>query len=143
MPDDIESLIDAFGMAIVKKDHEALDVLLAPWIGVQAVLDQVQRSINELASEWEIEDGGWPAVFEGSAGQLTYDDLRAPRDFPPGVEIPERVTAENFAGWNSITFMPAEHIEALGFDAYCDAWFAAVQLRDGLHVGSLELIDPD
>lgn len=143
MPDDIESLIDAFGNAVVRRDHEALDVLLAPWIRVGAALDAVQRSVDEIAEAWELEDAGWPKEFSGSTSPLGYEELTAPSDFPPGRDIPDNVTAENFAGWTCITFSPREDDEALGFDAYCDAWFAAVRLADGLHVGSLETVDPD
>lgn len=143
MPDSVEDLIEAFGRAVLRRDHEALDVLLAPWIGVNPTLELFRTSFDSMAAEWELEPGLWPKAFEGSQGALSYVELRAPTDFPPGIEIPEQVTAENYVQWCAITLLPDSSDESIEFDAYCDAWFAAVRLPDGLHVGSLELVDPD
>jgi hypothetical protein len=141
VPDDVEKLNEAFGKAIIARDHEALDVLLAPWISVAAALDKVKEAVDETCREWEIDEALWPTEFESSSGSLSYDDLRAPSDFAPGVDIPAQVTADNYEGWQVITAFPPEG--EVEFDAYFDAWFAVVRLADGLHVGSLEIVDPD
>jgi hypothetical protein len=143
MSDETDQLIDAFGKAVIAKDHEALDVILAPWITVDAALSKFKANFDGMLDEWELPAGAWPTDFEGGSGVLSYDDLRAPSDFPPGIDIPDQVTAENYVGWNNTTFFPPEDDANFEFDAYCDAWFAVVRLADGLHVGSLELVDPD
>lgn len=96
-----------------------------------------------MLEEWDLAKGGWPAEFSTSAGLLSFAELTAPAEFPPGKEIPRQVTAANFEGWHCATFLPGEEDDAIEFDAYCDAWFAVVRLPDGLHLGSLELVDPD
>ncbi|MGH2907422.1 MAG: hypothetical protein ACRDKI_11745 [Solirubrobacterales bacterium] len=140
MPDDIDQLKPAFGKAVLARDHEALDVILAPWITVATALEKFQVCIREMLDEWEIAEDAWPTDFDAGGGLMSYEDLRQESDFPPGVDIPEQVTADNYVGWHNLTFYPDEEAE---FDAYCDAWFAVVKLPDGLHVGSLELVDPD
>jgi hypothetical protein len=141
VPETAEQLREAFGNALVKRDHEALDVLLAPWIGVNSALDKVRQAVDETASAWELAEQLWPTEFEASSGVMTYENLRAPTDFPPGVDIPPQVTADNYDGWNVITAYPPEG--EFEFDAYFSAWFASVRLADGLHVGSLELVGAD
>lgn len=143
MSDENDKLIEAFGNAVIKRDHEALDVLLAPWIGVNEALEKFRTCFDEMLREWELPAGAWPADFNGGSGALTFAELKEPSDFPPGVDIPARVDADNFVAWNHITFMPAEGDEAIEFDAYCDAWFASVQIAGTVMVGSLELVDPD
>lgn len=139
----VEQLIEAFGNGVVKRDHEALDVLLAPWISVQTALDQFRASFDEMLEEWDLPTGSWATDFEGGTSPLTYEDVRAPSDFPPGLDIPARVDADNYVAWAHITFYPPEDDEAFEFDAYCDAWFAIVQIAGTHMVGSLELVDPD
>lgn len=140
MSDEVEALKQAFGNAIVRKDIEALDVILAPWIKPDQVLRTMAEEVEQMGDEWALPAGTWPSEFETGTGVLDYEELRAPSDFPPGIDIPEAVTAENYVGWHSVT--PIAHKDA-EFDAYFDAWFAVVRLQDGLHVGSLELVDPD
>lgn len=143
MSEEVDKLIDAFGNAVVKRDHEALDVLLAPWIGVNAALDQFKAYFDEMLEEWDLPAGSWPTDFEGGTGSLSYEELRAPSDFPPGVDIPVRIDADNYVSWNNITFFPPEDDETFEFDAYCNAWFAVVQVAGTHMVGSLELVNPD
>jgi hypothetical protein len=141
LSEEIDKLIDAFGNGVIKRDHEALDILLAPWIGVGAALDQFQENVAEMSAEWELPDNAWPTDFEGAMEALSYESLREPTDFSPGKDIPARVDADNYVGWGHITFYPPEG-EA-DFDAYCDAWFAIVQIAGTHMIGSLELTDPD
>jgi hypothetical protein len=144
MGDTVEQLIEAFGNAVVNRDHEALDVLLAPWIGVNDTLALFENFFNELLVEWELPEGSnWASDFDGGSETLSYDEVRAPSDFPPGVDIPARVTADNYVSWSHITFVPNEGDDAIEFDAYCDAWFAVVQIAGTHMVGSLELVEPD
>jgi hypothetical protein len=144
MSNPVENLIEAFGKAVVRRDHEALDVLLAPWIGVDATLEKFESFFNELLVEWELPEGSnWAADFEGGSETLTYEQLRAPSDYPPGVDIPTRVAEDNYVNWSHITFVPDEGDDAIEFDAYCDAWFAVVQIAGTHMVGSLELVEPD
>lgn len=144
MSDTVETLLDAFGNAVIKRDHEALDVLLAPWLAVNATLDHFATFFNELLVEWELPEGSnWPSGFDGGSESLTYEELRTPSDFPPGVDIPDRVTQENYVSWAHITFNPSDSDDAIEFDAYCDAWLAIVQIAGTFMVGSLELVEPD
>ena len=140
MTEDVEQLKQAFGRAIIARDHEALDVLLAPWLTVAVALEKVDASITTMRSDWELPETEKPVGFETSSGVLSYDDLRAPSDFPPGIDVPAQVTSDNYVGWHSLTLIPVEDAD---FDAWLDAWFAVVRLADGLHVGSLEVVDPD
>jgi hypothetical protein len=140
MDEAVDRLKQAFGKAIVARDHEALDVILAPWISVESALDRVASSVREMCAEWDIPTDSWPVDFTASGGALDYDALREPTDFAPGLDIPAQVTAENYVGWHVITAYPPDEAE---FDAYFDAWFAVVELADGMHVGSLEVVDPD
>jgi hypothetical protein len=133
MSDDVEQFKQALGNALVAKDHEALDVLLAPWIRVSEALDPLREIAAAIAEEWDIDPTCWPTEFVADAGVLTFENL--------GPEIPDKVTADNYVGWHKLTFYPPEGVYE--FDAYCDAWFAVVRLADGLHAGSLELVDPD
>ena len=143
MSDDVLPFVEAFGRAVVAKDHEALDVQLAPWIRVADCLEQFRASFDSMLHEWGAPAGSWPARSEADRGVLTYENLREPSDFPPGIDIPEQVTADNYVGWYTLTFLAPEDDDELEFDAYCDAWFAIVKLPDGYHVGSLEIVDPD
>jgi hypothetical protein len=143
MSEEIDKFIEAFGNAVVKRDHEALDILLAPWLGVNAALDQFELNFDEMLTEWDLPIGSWPTDFDGGVSPLTYDELRAPSDLPPGVDIPARVDADNYVAWGHITFFPPEGDATFEFDAYCDAWFAIVQIAGTHMVGSLELVDPD
>jgi hypothetical protein len=141
--DQSDQLIEAFGNAVVKRDHEALDVLLAPWISVSTALEQFAAQFDEMLGEWDLPSGSWPSDFEGGVSPLSYEELRAPSDFPPGVDIPARVDADNYVGWGHLTFFPAEDDPTFEFDAYCDAWFAIVQIAGTHMIGSLELVAPD
>lgn len=143
MPEDTENLINAFGNALVRRDHEALDVLLAPWISVAAALEVVGSAVRSMAEDWDVSGDVWPTAAHGSTGSLDYEALRAHSDFPPGRDIPVEVDRENYAGWCVVTLEPSADDESIEFDAYCDIWFAAVRLPDGLHVGSIEAVDPD
>jgi hypothetical protein len=143
MTESIDDLISSFGNAVLQHDHGALDVLLAPWLRADETLTLFQSSFDAMAEDWDLPTGLWPAAFSGTTGVLDYADLRIPSDFPPGSDIPEQVTGENFVKWCSISLLPAETDEAVEFDAFCDAWFAAVRLQDGLRVGSVEVVDPD
>ncbi|MGH2957983.1 MAG: hypothetical protein ACRDKE_00140 [Solirubrobacterales bacterium] len=139
----MDKLINAFGHAVVKRDHEALDILLAPWISVNEALEKFRANFDSMLAEWELPAGSWPTDFAGGAASLTFEQLSEPSEFPPGLDIPARVDAENYVGWSHITFFPPEDDEAFEFDAYCDAWFAVVQVAGTQMVGSLELVDPD
>jgi hypothetical protein len=141
MDEAVEQVKQAFGKAIVAKDVEALDVILAPWLKPDQVLRTITAEVDDMGDEWGLPAGTWPTEFETGTGALGYEELRAPGSgFPPGLDIPEEVTAENYVGWHLVTAVA--HADA-DFDAYFDAWFAVVRLQDGLHVGSLELVDPD
>lgn len=140
MSEEVDRLKEAFGKAIVAKDIEALDVILAPWLKPDQVLRTITAEVDQMGDEWELPAGTWPAEFETDQGILSYEQLREPSDYPPGIDIPDEVTEENYVGWHVVT--PVAHQDA-DFDAYFDAWFAVVRLKDGLHVGSLELVDPD
>lgn len=143
MPESIDELIASFGDAVVRRDKGALDVLLAPWLRTDETLTLFQSSFDAMAEDWNLPTGLWPAAFFGTTGVLDYANLRTPSDFPPGIDIPEQVTAENYVKWCSISLLPAEDDDAVEFDAFCDAWFAVVRLEDGLCVGSVEVVDPD
>ena len=140
MDEAVEQIKNAFGKAIVAKDFEALDVILAPWLKPDQVLRTITAEVDEMGEEWGLPAGTWPTEFETGSGSLTYEQLREPSDYPPGIDVPEQVTADNYVSWEAVTAVA--HADA-DFDAFFDAWFAVVRLQDGLHVGSLELVDPD
>ncbi|MGK2877916.1 MAG: hypothetical protein ACSLFF_05005 [Solirubrobacterales bacterium] len=136
----VKQLKNAFGKAIVARDFEALDVILAPWLTPDQVFRAISAEVEEMGEEWGLPAGKWPTEFEVGEGALDYEQLREPSGFPAGIDVPEQVTAENYVGWHVVTAIA--HADD-AFDAYFDAWFAVVRLQDGLHVGSLELVDPD
>lgn len=133
MGEDVEQFKQAFGNAVVAKDHEALDVLLAPWIRVEEALDQFREVVSAITEEWDIDPTCWPTEFMADSGVLEFEHL--------GPATPAGVTADNYVGWHKLVFYPSEGVYE--FDAYCDAWFAVIKLADGFHVGSLELVDSD
>jgi hypothetical protein len=140
MDDAVEQLKQAFGNAIVARDAEALDVILAPWLRPDQVLRTITAEVDEMGDLWGLPAGTWPTEFETGVGAIDYAQLRGSGGVTSGIDVPPEVTAENWVGWHLIT--PLAHADA-EFDAYFDAWFAVVRLQDGLHVGSLELVEPD
>jgi len=102
---------------MLARDHEALDVILAPWLGVAGAIDLVEGSSIDRKGE-----------FQGSVLPMTFEQLSesAAGDAP-------QVTSANYAGWNSIVFTASAGADA----GRLDLVFAAVRLADGLHVGSL------
>lgn len=142
MEDQNERLVAEFGKAVCAKDRSALEALLAEWLDAGDVLEKLGAAFDSMLIEWELPAGEWPTDHAGGVNPLTYEDLRRPSDFPPGIDIPDEVTEDNFAAWAHVTFHPPEG-GVIEFDAYCDAWFAVVKSPDGLRVGSLEIVDPD
>lgn len=142
MDDQTERLVAEFGNAVCARDQAALGELIADWLDAEDVLEKFRASFDSMLLEWELPAGEWPTDHDGGVNPLTYEDLRRPSDFPPGVDIPDEVMGDNFAAWAHVTFYPREGGE-IEFDAYCDAWFAVVSSPAGLRVGSLEIVDPD
>lgn len=119
MTDEIKKLHDAFGKAMFARDHEALDVILAPWIGVAGAL--------ELMLDFEIDRHG---EFRADESNVAFAEL--------STDTPAQITAANYVSLNSIVFTASPDWS----EGVLDLKFAAVRLADGLHVGSLEVHNP-
>lgn len=139
----VEQFKEALAKALIAKDHEALDVLLAPWVPVQGTLDQLSEQVASTAEMWELDAAEqWPDGFTLDTNGMDYDTyVDSVSEFPPLTSIPPQITADNYVGWHVIKL--ANDDESQDIDAWADAWLTVVEIAGGYYAGTIEFIDPD
>lgn len=139
----VEQFKDALAKALIAKDHEALDVLLAPWVPVQATLDELTAQVASTAEMWDLDPSEhWPDEFTLDSNGMDYDTyVDSVSDYPPLQSIPPQINADNYVGWHVIKL--GNDNDSLDIDAWADAWLTVVEIAGGHYAGTIEFIDPD
>lgn len=113
-------LLEAFGTALIARDHEALDVQLAPWISVAsalALLDHPERSGRDIGFELLPHEAEFAEVAD---------------------VLPARIDEGNFDSWSTLAFyrpVPG------GGDGLFSLKLATVTIAGGLYIGHIEAED--
>lgn len=141
--ENVEKFKESLANALVAKDPEALDVLLAPWVPVQDTIDALAAQVASLAEEWELDPSAhWPSVFQLDSNGMDFESYKnAVSDYPPLTSIPDQITADNYVGWHVIKFENDD--DSLDIDAWTDAWLTVVEVAGSLYAGTIEFVDPD
>jgi hypothetical protein len=139
----VEQFKEALANALISKDHEALDVLLAPWVPVQGVLDELSAQVASTVEMWELDPSEhWPDTFRLDSNSMDFETyVDSVSEFPPLTAIPPQITAENYVGWHVICL--GNDDDSLDIDAWADAWLTVVEIVGGHYAGTIEFIDPD
>ena len=152
-----EECVARFAAAVVEREFEEAQALLAPWVvsvlpegGLKRIVRRA-RGDNPPAAEFEISSLPYntPASMRESAAE--YTDAGQERslttwdggggDFgPPSFSIPAEITDDDFRGVWQIQFQPDEDLEAEVDYSYA-LYVAVVELGAGLVIGYLEPVD--
>lgn len=141
--ENVEKFKSALAKALIAKDHEALDVLLAPWVPVDATLDALTAQVAGTAEMWDLDPSAqWPTSFTLDTNGMDFETYKgAVSDLPPLTQIPEQITADNYVGWHVIKL--GNDDENFEIDAWADGWLTVVEIAGSLYAGTIEFIDPD
>ena len=141
--DEIRAFADRFAASVKGRDYQRAHSMLASWLQAEITADALQNEIEtrlrEMADAFEFEDLIYPDSHELDNGVLSADDLRQPgmADKP----VPDQLTAENFLLWMCIQFQSQD--DSVDVDAWFDWWMAVAREQDGLVIGYFEIQDPD
>lgn len=139
----VEKFKESLAKALIAKDHEALDVLLAPWVPVQGTLEALTKQVASTAEMWDLDPSAhWPTEFTLDTNGMDYATyVDSVSEYLPLSSIPDQINEDNYVGWHAIKFGNAD--DDLDIDAWADAWLTVVEIAGGYYAGTIEFIDPD
>lgn len=128
------ALCDRLGQAIVNRDFGAAHACCAPWLRQELSPEDIEHMIDAVAEDLDYPADHWSA----DEGLADLEDLREPDPYgPPSQRLAREITDDNFRGWISIQFVPAdEHHDEQ--NVCFDLWLVAVEDDGELYAGYLE-----
>lgn len=132
------ALCDKLGEAIVNRDFVAAHACCAPWLQGQLSPEDIEHMIDAVLEGLEYPPDHWSA----DEGLADLADLREPDPYsPPTGRLAGEITEDNFRGWCSIQFVPAdEHHDEQ--NVCFDLWLVAVEHDGEVLAGYLEAAEP-
>jgi hypothetical protein len=166
MDADLRQFADTFAQAVIAREYERAQAMLADWlqptVSAATLQAMIEREVREVCEANAIAADLHPQSWQVSSNSSSLEAIREPqvytsvrnsgwlgeakRDAAGKLVSPvaDGFTAGQFRQWLAVQFMPSdESQQAFGIDAFLDFWMAVAEVDGEYRIGYFEIEDPD